>query len=167
MYKAKAKARPRQMTSKTSPFGAPFKRGSVKPKGRAPLGEKKYTYHSHQIMIWSYLPNLRKDGCTRINIQRDGTDCIHPQIAVRAPLVARGGVLSGAQANSKKKKKKNTIKKKKKHENHPILAWFHSIGNVFKVPLQSLELQRWVKKPFWNVQLLWTFEFDIFNHCEV
>ena len=43
MYKAKAKARPRQMTSKTSPFGAPFKRGSAKPKGREPLGEKKYT----------------------------------------------------------------------------------------------------------------------------
>ena len=63
----------------------------------------------------------------------------------------------GARAN----KKKNPPPKK----NHSILAWFRSItiGNVFKVPLQSLELQKWVKKPFWNVQLLWTFEFDIFD----
>ena len=78
----------------------------------------------------------------------------HPQIAARAPFVARGGVLSGARANSKKIKIKiKKIKNKKKNqENHPILVWFCSIGNVFKVPLQSLELQRWVKKPFWNVQ---------------
>ena len=55
----------------------------------------------------------------------------------RAPLVARGGVLSGAQANLKK----NFFFK------YNIQAWFRSIGNVFKVSLQS-ELQRWVKKPF-------------------
>ena len=34
-------------------------------------------------------------------------------------------------------------------------AQLRSIANVFKVPLQSLELQRWVKKPF-----------EMFNCCE-
>ena len=60
--------------------------------------------------------------------------------------MARGGVLSGARANSKKNEKiKKKIKLKKNQENkenHSILAWFNSIGNVFKVPRQSLELQR-------------------------
>ena len=63
--------------------------------------------------------------------------------------------VSKLKKKSKKKKRKRKKKKKIKN-NHLILAWFRSIGNVFKVPLQSLELQRWVKKPFWNVQLLWT-----------